>query len=204
MKCAERNYAINSCPGRGEISGRRMAPTGASVQRLSTGPAPSGYFLFFFSPLRIRRFLAPLCSGFCLLPAQPLHPCGATDCLKSSGTGRGRNLPLVQSHASRAWPSAWSSGEPRESSAADTLWWGRCPNGEPGRQQWLDLGGGNRDTTISWRQKKNEDEKKNTVLVKTGISFKRQSSLQPQKFNNYIIFLILVLKICNTQFELTN
>lgn len=48
MKCAERNYAINSCPGRGEISGRRMAPTGASIQRLSTGPAPSCYFLFFF------------------------------------------------------------------------------------------------------------------------------------------------------------
>lgn len=51
MKCALSNYTINSCPGLEEISGRRMAPTGAfptgaSIQRLSAGPAPSSCYFF--------------------------------------------------------------------------------------------------------------------------------------------------------------
>lgn len=51
IKCALSNYAINSCPGLEEISGRRMAPTGAfptgaSIQRRSAGPAPSSCYFF--------------------------------------------------------------------------------------------------------------------------------------------------------------
>lgn len=51
IKWALGNYTMNSCPGLEEISGRRMAPsgafpTGASIQRLSAGPTPSScYFL---------------------------------------------------------------------------------------------------------------------------------------------------------------
>lgn len=49
MKCALSNYTMNSCPGLEEISGRRMAPTGAfptgaSIQRLFAGSTPSCFF----------------------------------------------------------------------------------------------------------------------------------------------------------------
>lgn len=62
MKCALSNYTANVCPGLAETSGRRMAPTAASIQRLSAGPTPSSRYVFFHFSLGS--------FAFCLLCAQ--------------------------------------------------------------------------------------------------------------------------------------
>lgn len=104
MRCALSNYTLNLCPGLEEISGRRMAPTLVLPYRdFLQGPLLLAFPALRPLYLRILRFLAPLGSGFCLLPALPLRPCGVTDCLKSSGMGRSWNLPLFRSHVTQAW-----------------------------------------------------------------------------------------------------